>query len=365
MKQSGPPSTAFETVNTAKRWLGQTKGNSAVSVFFGCFAGEDSEAYQKFSTIGSEFREEWLVVKHTFDDSIKAGINCKDGDMFLVHDVNFRSKFEKERIVVNEASDIASNKAPLVGAMQKDTREWVYESSADRKLIIITGSIDFSHKYQKATQLIRDKVLPVADKYRQYKFVLMNEDGQDFKDDLKKFGLEDAAEDHSIVILDGRKKIYKYECEDGLSAKILENVVKKFEDGKLERHLKSAKPPKKNGGPVKVVVGSTFNKIVMNKKDDVLIEFYAPWCGHCKNLEPIYKKLGKKVEKEHKNLVIAKFDAIANDVPNDDFEVSGFPTLYWVTKENEIVKYEGGRELKDFTKFIADKRSDNNVKDEL
>ena len=89
--------------------------------------------------------------------------------------------------------------------------------------------------------------------------------------------------------------------------------------------------------------------------------FYAPWCGHCKNLEPIWKKLGKS-KADEKDLVIAKFDAIANDIPNDEFEVSGFPTIYYVDKKNNVEKYEGGRELKDFNKFLDGKRS---VKDEL
>ena len=44
-----------------------------------------------------------------------------------------------------------------------------------------------------------------------------------------------------------------------------------------------------------VVVGKTFNEIVNDPTKDVLIEFYAPWCGHCKSLEPIYNELGEKV----------------------------------------------------------------------
>lgn len=44
-----------------------------------------------------------------------------------------------------------------------------------------------------------------------------------------------------------------------------------------------------------VVVADTFDKIVNNPDKDVLVEFYAPWCGHCKNLEPSYTELGEKV----------------------------------------------------------------------
>lgn len=46
---------------------------------------------------------------------------------------------------------------------------------------------------------------------------------------------------------------------------------------------------------MQVVVAENFDEIVNAEDKDVLVEFYAPWCGHCKNLEPKYKELGEKV----------------------------------------------------------------------
>lgn len=46
---------------------------------------------------------------------------------------------------------------------------------------------------------------------------------------------------------------------------------------------------------LQVVVAENFDSIVNDDDKDVLIEFYAPWCGHCKSLEPKYKELGEKV----------------------------------------------------------------------
>jgi protein disulfide isomerase len=102
------------------------------------------------------------------------------------------------------------------------------------------------------------------------------------------------------------------------------------------------------------VVGSNFGKIVFDETKDVLIELYAPWCGHCKALEPTYKKLAQKY-KDESNLVIAKLDATANDVPAE-YKASGFPTIFFAPKggKSKPVKYEGARELTDFVKFLEE-----------
>lgn len=105
---------------------------------------------------------------------------------------------------------------------------------------------------------------------------------------------------------------------------------------------------------MKIVVGKTFNKIVNSKKKDVLIEFYAPWCGHCKSLVPIYQKLGALFKKE-KHIVIAKIDATANDYPGI-YDVSSFPTIYFAKSgsKDTPLKYTFNRELRDFTRFLGD-----------
>ncbi len=54
-------------------------------------------------------------------------------------------------------------------------------------------------------------------------------------------------------------------------------------------------------------------------------------------------------------------DATANDVP-ELFEVRGFPTLFWLPKDSKKPeKYEGGREVDDFIKYIA-KHATNELK---
>ena len=61
------------------------------------------------------------------------------------------------------------------------------------------------------------------------------------------------------------------------------------------------------------MVGLNFEEIVKNSDKDVLVEFYAPWCGHCKALAPKYDELALRVNR-NKNLVIAKIDSTKNEI---------------------------------------------------
>jgi len=133
----------------------------------------------------------------------------------------------------------------------------------------------------------------------------------------------------------------------------LQTFITQFKDKKLQPFFKSEEIPTDNSHPVRVIVGKNFESVVMNNEDDVLVKFYAPWCGHCKKLAPIWDDLATEL-KNVKNLVIAKFDATANEVEGVD--VRGYPTLKWYPKGGKTapVDYEGERDLEGFKKWLSE-----------
>lgn len=72
--------------------------------------------------------------------------------------------------------------------------------------------------------------------------------------------------------------------------------MKDLSENKLTPYLKSEEVPADNSAPVKVAVAKNFDEVYTNNGKDTLIEFYAPWCGHCKKLAPIFDELGEKVD---------------------------------------------------------------------
>eukprot|EP01068_Selenidium_serpulae_P001771 Selendium_serpulae@DN1910_c0_g1_i1.p1 len=146
---------------------------------------------------------------------------------------------------------------------------------------------------------------------------------------------------------------------EAATVKEMQSFVTKFIAGQLKPSLRSevAPQPEDNMGPVKIVVGSTFEEFVTDNKRDVFMMFYAPWCGHCRKLEPALRMLGEKISyspkvKEH--LLIAKFDATRNEAPNLSF--SGYPTLLLFRGDKDVgppVQFSQTRSVEEMLKFIS------------
>lgn len=145
----------------------------------------------------------------------------------------------------------------------------------------------------------------------------------------------------------------KYVLEDEYTVENLKEFVGKAEAKELAPFLKSHPIPETNDEPVKILVGKTFKEIVIDNEKEVLVKFYAPWCGHCKTLAPEFDKAAAQLA-NNPNIVLAKVDSTGNEVAG--VSVQGYPTLKWWRKDKSQgpIDYNGGRNAEGIINWIRE-----------
>jgi protein disulfide-isomerase-like protein len=99
------------------------------------------------------------------------------------------------------------------------------------------------------------------------------------------------------------------------------------------------------------ITGSNADQYI-NSDTDSLVEFYAPWCGHCKSLAHDYAVLGEAMEKANpKNVVAGKVNCVAEATLCQKYGVQGYPTIKFFAK-GVSEDYQGGRTVDDFIDFL-------------
>ncbi|KFR03120.1 Protein disulfide-isomerase TMX3, partial [Opisthocomus hoazin] len=88
-----------------------------------------------------------------------------------------------------------------------------------------------------------------------------------------------------------------------------------------------------------------------NRKDDTwLVDFYAPWCGHCKKLEPVWNEVGIEMQNMGSPVKVGKMDATSFSSIASEFGVRGYPTIK-LLKGDLAYNYRGPRTKDDIIEF--------------
>lgn len=147
------------------------------------------------------------------------------------------------------------------------------------------------------------------------------------------------------------------------SMKAVNSLVKERKGGKTKSEKKSGdsneKKKKTRGKGNSEVVELTdvnFNALVTESNDIWLVEFFAPWCGHCKNLEPEWRKAAEVLKGSGARL--GAVDATVHTELASKFGIKGFPTIkvfpFGADKKKAMKKaadYQGERNAEGIVAF--------------
>ena len=345
-KMAGPAASLFEKKADVDAFV-----KEADAALVGVFSGKDDADLAVFLSTANQFREDGSFA-YVFDAKLLPEAKGKKDGAKL----HLFKKFDNEYDAYDgamEAEEIAKffgeNATPLVVTFDQEPTNRarlskVFASDKPKMLAFV----DFASKEAEMRRVLAEH----APKHKSKVNILI----ADYKDNdraLEFFGVDKTSKKATVVIhsmMDNKKYVQDVDADLSKVGAFLDG----FAAGTLEPHIKSEEVPAKNDDPVYVLVAKEF-ETVLNSGKDVMVEFYAPWCGHCKKLAPIYDEVGAEFAKNDK-VVVAKFDATANDVPDSAFNVKGFPTLYFKNgKTGEVTQYEGAREKDDLIKFIKEK----------
>jgi len=349
-KKTGPPAKALAGADDAKAFV---EGKNVAVI--GCFADETTDGAKAF--LGAASSMDDIPFGITGDEAVCSEHGVSGEGVVVVKTFDDGKAILTEELTEeNIAQFISSESLPLVIDFNHETAQKIFSGEVKSHFLMFSSAKADDHE----DKLEKMRAMAKSSKGKML-FVTINTDEEDHKRILEFFGITESELPTYRAIKLG-EDMAKFKPEDD-AFENAEQFVADFLEGKLKQHLMSQEIPEdwdKEG--VKVLVGKNFQEVAMNAEKDVLVEFYAPWCGHCKQLTPIWDELGEKY-KDHETIVIAKMDSTANEL--EEVKVQGFPTIKLFKKgTNEIVDYNGDRTVAGFTKFLEDPPKDQ-PKDEL
>jgi len=244
---------------------------------------------------------------------------------------------------------VAIEKTPVVYEFAKDVVSSVLNPYVGKAGILLGGSKELQAKFAK-----------LAAEYRG-QMIFINGPGGSVDQRFRGYvGGLPGANDPQFVVYTSKPERNKYPLhnlgEGGAAAEgaAVEAHIKSFLAGNEEAYFKSEEAPAAAAaGEVAVVVGKTFDSIAKDSTKSVFLKVYAPWCGHCKKLSPIWDELATHyAAKPDNHVVLAKLDYTVNE--HKDLEISGFPTLIWYGRGEgtEPIPHKGGRDFESLKEFI-------------
>lgn len=358
VKQSLPAVSEFTDLESFNEFLTKQKDNVIISQYFADEASK--QLNETFYNVAENLRDEYVFVNYLGDDEVKA------------HNISVLTPSQDPVAFANEVPEDATLKESseaLSDFIAVESKPYFGEIDGSTYELYMNADIPLAYFfYQSEDQ--REQYLPLFNKLgKQYrgKLNFAGLDASKYGKHAENLNLQEQFPLFAIHELEsnlkfGPEQIPAEEFTEETVVELKESDVEEFVEKYLNKELtpitKSEEIPEVQDSNVIKVVGKTHDEIRFDKNKDVLIKYYAPWCGHCKKMAPLYDTLADIYaldEEAKEKITIGKIDGTLNDVFG--IEITGYPTLALYPAgdlSKEPIIYQGKRTLESFLDFIKE-----------
>nr|CAX69781.1 ER calcistorin [Schistosoma japonicum] len=357
LRKSKPSVEYIESVDGCKQFI----DNATIAVL-GFIKDTDSLDLTDFEKVADELDDADFAVANSSDILNEYGITQTPRIVLF-------KNFDENRVdytgktLENLKHFVQVESVPLVSEFSQKTAGVVLGSPVQKHIVFFLSKsadhLDYVNRLTEVAKQFKSKL----------HVIYVDVDVENNLRVLEFFGLsKNDAPTYRIIELGEETTKYKPDTDD-YSVSGMSDFVQRALDGKVKPFLMSEEIPTDQTGAVRVLVGKNYNDVVRDRSKDVFVKLYAPWCGHCKALAPVWNELGEAFK--NADVVIAKMDATVNEV--EDLRVTSFPTLKFYPKNSdEVIDYTGDRSFEALKKFVESggkssetTKEEDQIKDEL
>lgn len=351
-KKSGPAIKFLETKEQLNSFI---ESFPVVVVFFG---SETDSRYSTFKEVADN--EENFPYGVVSAQSLFEEHGAQANDIVLFKQFDEKKAIYDRNDTTTEATEISefvhSNSMPLVTGFNEATAEFIFGRSKTGLFLYRDPSKD-----SKLDEIMKE----VAPEYRGKIYFVACGISEDLEEKLAEYiGVTEADLPVLKIHEVGEVGVKKYTLKKPISKENIREFLSEYLDHKLPAEFKSEEVPETQDPNTNVVkiVGKNWNQVVLDTTKDVLVKFYAPWCGHCQALAPKWENLAKKLA-GYKNIVIGKIDATVNEVEGE--EIEHYPTLRFYSHKNKVAEDVDGRHEYEFLEFLRSKELVEKIGDDV
>ncbi|KAF8607657.1 disulfide isomerase [Ceratobasidium sp. AG-I] len=265
--------------------------------------------------------------------------------------------FDEGRVELSAADVKSATPESLLSFVKENAVPLLDEVGGENYPTYAQSGLPLAYLFVDPTDSKKDSIIaeitPLARKFKgKVNFVWI--DAVKYAEHAKSLNLLEAK--WPAFVIDDMPNSLKYPLEQvsDFASSGVSTLVESFLSGSLQPKLKSDPVPESQDEASFTLVGSQFDEVVFDDSKDVLAEFYAPWCGHCKRLKPVWEELAGLYAGQKDKLTVLKMDSTTNDLPKSaGFKISGFPTIkFKPAGSKEFIDYEGDRSLESLIEFV-------------